>query len=117
MTRQSRFLMVLGGCLLAAAAVAAWQQLPPDAAVLQGVDAPPNAVFVDSLDLSPVSATVIRRQGRGGRGGAATATPPPAPVYTLGGQAYPHALPMNVDRDLSIDLKASTRPCRQAAAA
>jgi len=26
-------------------------------------------------------------------------------VYALGGVTYPHAIPMNADRDLAIDLK------------
>ncbi len=105
MTRQIRLLVVLGGCVCATALVVAFQS--PEADALRAADPPANAVFVDSLDMTPVAATALRRQGRGGRAAApgATPTPPPAPVYTLGGVTYPHAVPMISDRDLSIDLK------------
>jgi alpha-galactosidase len=63
---------------------------------LQSADAPPNGVWVDTLDLSKVQ---LRTQGRG-RG----QTPPAAPVYRLGGPVYAHALPLRSDADMSIDL-------------
>jgi alpha-galactosidase len=68
-----------------------------DAAALQKADAPPNGVWLDSLDLS--SAAI--RRGRGQRG---STTPPPPLVYRLGGVTYPHALPLASDGDLTIDL-------------
>jgi len=71
-----------------------------DAAVFQRADAPSNAVWVDSLDLSKAA---IRRP-RAGRG---QPTPPPALVFSLGGTTYAHALPLLSDADLTIDLKGS----------
>src|SRR5258708_31309651 len=68
-----------------------------NAAMIQKVDAPPNGVWVDSLDLSEVP---IRR-GRGQRG---QTTPPPPLVFKLGGVTYPHALALVSDGDLTIDL-------------
>jgi len=75
--------------------------------LLRRPEAPPNGIWVDSLDMSRVAATVLRSaRGRGaGPGGAQPAGPPPVPVYALGGVTYPHAVPMQSDRDLSIDLK------------
>lgn len=64
---------------------------------LQGSDPPPNGVWIDSLDLS--SAPI--RRGRGQRG---STTPPPPLVYRLGGVTYPHALPLQSDADLTIQL-------------
>jgi alpha-galactosidase len=98
----------LGFVLVACLSASAWAfdfQAGDLPAALQAADPPANALFIDSLDLSPVSATAIRRQGRGGRRGADPNQPPPAPRYLLGGIQYPHAVPMNSDRDLSIDLK------------
>jgi len=46
-----------------AALVVAFQT--PDTEALRAAEAPPNAVFVDTLDMAPVAATVIRRGGRG----------------------------------------------------
>jgi alpha-galactosidase len=68
-----------------------------DSAVLQRTDAPEHGVWVDSLDLSKAP---IRRP-RGQRG---STTPPPPLTFTLGGAAYPHALPLASDGDLAIDL-------------
>src|SRR6185503_11457544 len=70
---------------------------------LQQVDAPPNGVWVATLDLTCVP---IRPAGRGGRaGGAPAATPVPPPSYMLGGAAYPHTVALVSDRDMLIDLK------------
>jgi alpha-galactosidase len=82
------------------------QDTPQDIAILQQQDPPPNGIWIDSLDLTAVQ-PFLRRGGRGGgnRAGAAPATPPPAPVYALGGATYPHAVPLASDRDLTIDLK------------
>ena len=68
-----------------------------DAASLQKADAPPNGVWVDSLDLSKAP---IRR-GRGQRG---QTTPPPPLVFRLAGATYAHAVPLTSDGDLTIDL-------------
>jgi alpha-galactosidase len=68
-----------------------------DSAILQRSEAPEHGVWVDSLDLSKAP---IRRP-RGQRG---STTPPPPLTFTLGGVAYPHALPLVVDGDLTIDL-------------
>ena len=102
------------------AAIAAGTALGPEAArasqqeidLLRGTDAPPNAIWLDSLDLSKM---VQRRQtpraGRslaGGRGGAARrrrrAGPPGAPI-TLGGVTYPHGIGTLSINELIIDLK------------
>ena len=71
---------------------------------LQKADPPAHAVWVDSLDLSKAS---IRRPraGRGGRGAAPPPGPPPPLKFVLGGVDYPHAVPLNADSDLVIDLK------------
>ena len=98
--------------IVAAAAVGARQS--PEAELLRATDPPPHGIWLDSLDMSRITATVIRSPrgggpGRGtGREGAAPAAPaaPPAPpVYALGGVTYPHTVPMQSDRDLSVDLK------------
>ena len=87
--------------LLAACALAAALAVPltghQDPAALQGTDPPQNGIWVDSLDLTSVA---IRR-GRGQRGSTA---PPPPLVYRLGGVTYPHALPLQSDGDVTIDL-------------
>ena len=110
MDRRIRMVLVVTlalGALSAATAARSIVRLqqPAEAEALKAADPPASGVFIDTLDLTPVSATVLRRAGRGGRSGAPAATPPPAPVYALGGVTYPHAIPMNADRDLSIDLK------------
>jgi len=68
-----------------------------DAAALQGTDPPANGIWVDSLDLCK---TPIRRP-RGQRG---QTTPPPPLTFRLGGATYAHALPLQSDGDLTIDL-------------
>jgi alpha-galactosidase len=66
-----------------------------DEQALRAPDAPPNAVWVDSLDLS--RATVRRPRGQRGQ--------PPAPMkHVLGGAAYAHGVPLAVNADLAIDL-------------
>ncbi len=71
------------------------------AAVLRQDTAPPGGVWVDTLDLSNAP---VRRPGRGGRGRGTPGAPPPAPVHALGGVTYPHALPLQSDTDITIDL-------------
>jgi len=105
MTRRVRIVTTVAACLGSVVLAAAWQS--PEADALKAADPPANGVFIDSLDLSAIAPTVLRRAGRGGRSGTPAPTPPPAPVYALGGVTYAHAIPMNADRDLSIDLKGS----------
>ena len=104
MNRRS-LILIAAACLAATAAALAVQT--PDATALQAADPPPNGIWIDSLDSSAVAATALRRPGRAGRAGTPAPTPPPAPVYALGGVTYAHAIPMISDRDLSIDLKKS----------
>ncbi|HEX6464453.1 MAG TPA: NPCBM/NEW2 domain-containing protein, partial [Vicinamibacterales bacterium] len=67
-----------------------------DASSLQQSAAPPNAVFLDSLDLSNVKLRGAPRAARG-------QTPPPV-VFRLGGITYPHAVPLQSDADMTVDL-------------
>ena len=67
-----------------------------DAATLQRSDPPPNGVWIDSLDLSKAP---LRRP----RTGRAQPTPPPL-TFALGGISYPHAVPLQSDGDLTIQL-------------
>ena len=80
-----------------------------DAAALRGTDAPSNAIWLDSLDLSraPIRRPRAGGPGRGAQpGAAATPAPPPAPLtYNLGGVTYPHGVGINVNSDVAIDLK------------
>ena len=80
--------------------------------LLRGADAPPNAIWIDSLDLSKM---IQRRQtpragrslaGGGGRRGAggAAAGPPGSPI-TLGGVTYQHGIGTLSINELIIDLK------------
>src|SRR4051794_26856799 len=82
---------------LLVAAVMPYSFAAQDNAVLQRSDAPEHGVWIDSLDMSKAA---IRRP-RGQRG----STTPPSPLtFTLGGVAYPHALPLASDGDVAIDL-------------
>ncbi len=78
-------------------ALAPGRAVVQDAQALHGAEAPANAVWVDSLNLSQAQ---IRRP-RAQRG-----QPPPGPLtLSLGGIEYPHGLPLQVNADLVIDLK------------
>jgi alpha-galactosidase len=68
-----------------------------DVAVLQKEDAPPNGIWLDSLDLSK---EVVRR-ARLPRG--QTGAPPPL-KFALGGASYAHALPLASDGDIELAL-------------
>ncbi len=76
-----------------------------EAAALQQKDAPPDGVWISSLDLSKVALRPARTRARPRAGAAQPATPPPPPVYALGGVTYPHTVPLVSDRDMTIDLK------------
>src|SRR6185503_19217987 len=99
-----KLIVILLGVLAAAVvggAVDGSTQLPDSA--LQQADAPPEGVWIESLDLTGVP---IRPLGRGrGAGGQPPATPVPAPTYMLGGLTYPHTVALVSDRDMLIDLK------------
>ncbi|HEX9366652.1 MAG TPA: NPCBM/NEW2 domain-containing protein, partial [Vicinamibacterales bacterium] len=88
-------------CAAAIAALTATSAITAqDPAVLQKADAPPNGIWVDSLDLS--KATMRRPRGQRGQ------TAPPAPlVFRLAGATYAHAVPQTSDGDLTIDLAGS----------
>ena len=110
--------MVAVGSL--SAAIAAATALGPEAArasqqeidLLRGTDAPPNAIWLDSLDLSKM---VQRRQtpragrslagGSGGRRGAGGAAGPPGSPITLGGVTYQHGIGTLSINELIVDLK------------
>ena len=89
---------------VALAAVVAWGVAPgaQDQLLLREKDAPPDGIWLDSLDLTGVPLRAAR--GRGGRAGE-PATPPPVPTYALGGVTYPHVVPLQSDRDFAIDIK------------
>jgi alpha-galactosidase len=93
MLRTSRFLLASALAVALATPLSGRQDAPS----LQGTDPPTNGIWVDSLDL----ANVTIRRGRGQRG---STTPPPPLVYRLGGVTYPHALPLQSDGDVTIDL-------------
>ena len=84
-----------------------------DLEMLRGTDAPPNAIWIDSLDLSKM---VQRRQtprarfslagGRGARGAAGAAAGAPAgPPIVLGGVTYARGIGTLSINELIIDLK------------
>ena len=78
------------------------QSQEPDA--IRAADAPRNAIWLDSLDLSKmVQRRGTPRAGRyGGGGGRGNATPPP---ITLGGQTYVHGIGTLSINELIVDLK------------
>lgn len=75
--------------------------------MLRGATAPPNAIWIDSLDLSKM---VQRRQtpraGRSLAGGRGAGQPgPPGSPITLGGVTYEHGIGTLSINELIIDLK------------
>ena len=72
--------------------------------VMRGADAPANAIWLDSLDLTKmVQRRGTPRAGRyGGGGGRGGGTPPP---ITLGGQTYVHGIGTLSINELIVDLK------------
>jgi len=100
--------MTAWGCVVRATAVvallgaaSAWhltaEATPQLPANLSDATAPPNGVFVDSLDLSNVQLRPGPRPARG------QTTAPPM-IFRLGGVTYPHAVPLRSDADMTIDL-------------
>jgi alpha-galactosidase len=85
--------------LLAVAAIAA-QQTPPDqdVATLSAAEAPPGAVWIDTLDLTKATALRVPR-----RPPNPNAPPPAKPA--LGGVAYGHVVPAMGNSELWIDVK------------
>jgi alpha-galactosidase len=110
--------LVAVGCL--STAIVAGAALDPNGApasqqeidLLRGSDAPPNAIWLDSLDLSKM---VQRRQtpragrslggGSGGRRDAGGAAGPPGSPITLGGVTYQHGIGTLSINELIVDLK------------
>lgn len=91
---RTRLTLVSIVTLLLASPLAGFRQVP----ALQSSDPPANGVWVDSLDLT--TAPIRRPRPQRGQNPA-----PPAPlVFTLGGVTYAHALPLQSDGDLAIDL-------------
>jgi alpha-galactosidase len=99
---------------LAAAAIAPHARQQPDLhAAMAAEAAPPNAIWLDSLDLSKMvqrrqtpraGATLARARGRGaGRGQGRGAAPSP---ITLGGVVYPHGIGTLSINELIVDLEA-----------
>jgi alpha-galactosidase len=98
MTTLKRTGLAVALVAFVAVALAAQDQL-----ALREKEAPPDGVWLDSLDLTGVPLRAARGRGAGRAG--QPATPPPPPVYALGGVTYPHAVPLQSDRDFTIDLK------------
>jgi alpha-galactosidase len=93
MSTRLRLLSVLGLTFSLAAPLAGSRQ---ESASLQGSDPPPNGIWMDSLDLT--NAPIRRARAQPG------AIAPPPTVYRLGGVTYAHALPLQSDGDLTIQL-------------
>lgn len=80
--------------------------------MLRGADAPPNAMWIDSLDLSkmvsrrtPARAGFSLAGGRGGGRAAGAAGTPSGPPIVLGGVTYQHGIGTLSINELIIDLK------------
>jgi alpha-galactosidase len=76
-------------------------------ATLQAASPPPNAVWVDALDLAQVIGVRAPRAGLaafGGRPARGTTPAVPQPPITLGGTVYPHGLGVTANGELWIDL-------------
>jgi alpha-galactosidase len=104
-TMNNRTRTGLGIALASFVALVAAVTGAQDQLALRGKDAPPNSVWIDALDLTGVPLRAPRGRGGAGPQAAQPVTPPPAPTYALGGVTYPHAVPLQSDRDFTIDLK------------
>ena len=114
-------LLIAAGCVTALTVIA-WSSTPQAELrpVMTATDAPANAIWLDSLDLSKMvqrrqtpraGQTLARGRGRGagaaagaqpaGRGSAAATTTP----ITLGGVVYPHGIGTLSINELIVDLK------------
>jgi len=94
-------IFILAACFLAT--VDSSGARAQEAAALQKIDAPPNGVWVDSLDLSRAP---IRRPSA--PRGAPRGTPPVPVNIVLGGVEYAHGVPIaantGANGDINIDL-------------
>jgi alpha-galactosidase len=90
-------------CCLTVAALCCIAALPPqqDREALRANDAPVNAIWLDSLDLSKM----VQRRGtpRAGRSGSGRGDNPPP--LSLGGVVYPHGIGTLSINELIVDLK------------
>jgi alpha-galactosidase len=80
--------------------------------MLRGAEAPPNAIWIDSLDLSkmvsrrtPARAGFSLAGGRGGGRAAGAVGAPAGPPIVLGGVTYQHGIGTLSINELIIDLK------------
>lgn len=86
--------------LLAVAGVHAHQSTGQDVVTLSAADAPPGAVWVDTLDLTKISARGIRVARRPQNPNA-----PPTSKPVLGGITFAHLVPATGNSELWIDVK------------
>jgi alpha-galactosidase len=109
--RKAIVTLCLAGLAVAGVSVVGAARDQQDLLILRGQDAPPNAIWIDSLDLSKM---VQRRQTpragfslAGGRGGgrAGAAGTPAGPPIVLGGVTYAHGIGTLSINELIIDLK------------
>jgi len=89
---------LLAAAVVAAGTITALQAVQrPSIETFRAQDAPTGAIWLDSLDLG--QASIRRPRAQGGQ------PAPPRLTMSLGGVDYPHAVPLNVNADLVIDLK------------
>jgi alpha-galactosidase len=95
MNRLHIFAALALACTVCSSALAVSMRAQ-DAVALQRAEAPPNGVWLDTLDMRGIQ---LRPGPRGQRG-----QPAPPRVFTLGGVTYPHAVPLRVDADMTVDI-------------
>ena len=115
MRRTTIGVLVAGGCLIGATVTGldASRQARQDLEMLRGADAPPNAIWIDSLDLSKMVQRRTRRRAPAHRSladGAAGGPQAPrvllqGPPIMLGGVTYAHGIGTLSINELIIDLK------------
>src|SRR4051812_1101602 len=90
---------VAAAAMTVAAVLAAVNGQGQDASALRGADAPPNAVWLDGLDLTKM----VQRRGtpRAGKSGGGRGSNP----LTLGGVVYQHGIGTLSINELIVDLK------------
>lgn len=92
---MKRFLIPVLASLFVAGSAMVLRSNAQDAQALRAADAPPDAVWLDTLDLARAPV----RRGRGQRG------QPPTPLkLSLGGVEYLHGVPLQVNGELVIDV-------------